>query len=92
MPKVLAIPILVIISLVFFGLLYFIVWYMFKVIITTIYVILGVSISYLMDSGGGSDDDEFQLTEGEAVKEAVDEYIEEALGDVVSRFRNLRGA
>ena len=89
LPTLLAIPLLIVISLVFFGLLYFIIWYIFKVIITTIYVILGVSISYLIGSGSGGDEPE--LTEGEAVQEVVDEYIQETIGDVVTRFRNLRG-
>ena len=90
-PKTLAIPILVFIALIGFGLLYFLIWYLFKVLITTIYVVMGVSISYLIGNG---DDEEPLLTEGEAVKEAVDEYIEETIGevsDIVERsLRNLR--
>ena len=95
-PKVLAIPILIVIGFIAFCFLYFVVWYLFKVVITTIYVVMGVSISYLMDND--SDDEEPLLTEGEAVKEAVDEYIEETIEevtDVVERslqsLRNLRG-
>lgn len=52
-PKTVGAPILVVISFFAFGWLYFCVWYVFKTIITAIYVVLGVSVSFLM---GGSND------------------------------------
>ncbi len=91
-PVVLAVPILTVLAIIGFGFLYFMLWYLFKIIITTIYVVLGVSISYLMI---GDDDEEELLTEGEAVKEAVDEYIEGTIGEVTDAarryLRNLQG-
>lgn len=92
LPLVLAIPILCVLGLLAFGLLYFLIWYVFKVIITTIYVVMGVSISYLIIN---DNDDDSGLTEGEAVKEAVDEYLEDTIGEVTNAaeryFRYLRG-
>merc|ERR1712176_1169262 len=78
LPKTLGFPVLVIISFFAFGFLYFGIWYIFKIILTTIYVVLGVSLSYLL---WGDDD------EGEAVKETVEEIlvdtIEETIDEVV---------
>lgn len=68
-PKTIGFPVLVVLSFFAFGFLYFGVWYVFKTIITTLYVMLGVSISFLM---GGNEDDDEATTEGEAVQEAED--------------------
>jgi len=88
LPKALGIPVLVVISFFSFGFIYFGIWYVFKIILTTIYVILGVSMSYLL---GGDDEEEEVMTEGEAVKEAVEEIIEETIEEVAEVVeRNLR--
>ena len=57
LPKAMGTPVLVMLTFVAFGFVYFAIWYIFKVIITTIYVMLGVSVSYLMDSGGDDSED-----------------------------------
>lgn len=63
-PKTLGAPILVVVSIFAFGWLYFCVWYIFKTIITAIYVILGVSVSFLIGGGGNED--------AEAIEEVVE--------------------
>lgn len=77
LPKAIGLPVLGAIAFVAFGFLYFVMYYLFKVILTTIYVVLGVSISFLI---GGEEDD------GEEVKEEVEEIIEEAVNTTVEEI------
>ena len=89
LPKTLGIPLLIIISFFSFGFLYFFIWYIFKVMITTVYVLLGVSISFLM----GDDDDNVETPEEEeGIKDSIfnETMVNETMEEVVENIeRNL---
>ena len=87
LPKTLGVPSLIVISFISFGFLYFFIWYIFKIIITTIYVVLGVSISFLM----GDNDDEIETpNEEETLKDViVNETVEEVVETIERSLTNL---
>lgn len=59
-PENMIVPIFAGISFFVFGFLYFIIWYLFKVVLTLIYVCLGVHISFLL---GRNNDEEEEVIE-----------------------------
>ena len=71
-PKAMGIPVLAILGFFAFGFLYFFVYFVFKTLITAVYVATGVSLSFFFgDSGGDGGGDE----EDTAVAEDVERYL-----------------
>jgi hypothetical protein len=78
LPEASITPVLLVIFFFGFGFsIYFAIWYLFKIVLTIIYVILGVSISFLL---GRHEDEE------EAIKEAVGEIFENTVERKLSNF------
>ena len=63
LPRVISLPIIGALAFTAFGFLYFGIWYVFKTLLTTLYVVTGTSISFML---GGGNDDEFDGDDDDA--------------------------